>query len=69
MIDYLAFKQYLDDNGYKQKFVAQKANINEAAFSAIVNGKNKCSLENYISICRALNLPLGVFINDEDSAA
>lgn len=65
MFDYTAFKQYLEDNGYKQKFIAQRAGINEAAFSAIVTGKIKCSLENYVGICKALDLPFGSFINAE----
>lgn len=66
MFDYVAFKKYLDDNGYKQKYVAQKANINEANFSAIVTGKNKCSLENYVAICQALKVKFGAFINTDE---
>ncbi len=69
MFDYIAFKKYLDDNGYKQKFVAQKANINETNFSAIVTGKNKCSLENYVAICQALKLKFGTFINLPEQTA
>ena len=66
MFDYIAFKKYLDDNGYKQKYVAQKANINEANFSAIVTGKNKCSLENYVAICQVLQVKFGTFINADE---
>lgn len=69
MFDFVGFKKYLEENGYKQKFVAQKANINETAFSAIATGKIKCSLENYIAICQALSVPLGKFISNTNQAA
>ncbi|MBQ9498275.1 MAG: helix-turn-helix domain-containing protein [Selenomonadaceae bacterium] len=44
----------------------KKPTINEANFSAIVTGKNKCSLENYIAICQALKVKFGTFINADE---
>ena len=64
MFDYIAFKQYLDDNGIKQKFIAQQAQIADTVLSSILNGRYKCSLENYVNICRALALPFGSFIKE-----
>ncbi len=69
MFDFVALKKFIEDNGYKQKFVAQKADVSENAFSAILLGKMKCSLETYVSICRVLNVPLGTFINFPNIAA
>lgn len=68
MFNYVAFKQYLNENGIKQKFIAQKTDIREFTFSAIVTGKIKCSLENYVNICKALEVPLGTFIDDLDES-
>lgn len=65
MFDYINFKQYLEDNGYKQKFIAAKINLDETSLSDILRGKRKCSLENYVNICRVLNLPFGKFINQD----
>ena len=62
MFDYNALKNYLVENGLKQKIVAAKAHIDEVAFSDILNGKRKCPLENYVNICRVLGLPFDTFI-------
>lgn len=63
MFNYSAFKQYLDSNGLKHKFIAQQANLTEAAFSAILTGRSNCTLNNYVTICRILNLPFGSFLD------
>ena len=63
MFDNVEFKNYLDNHGYKQNFIARKLNVSEAIFSAIVNGKVKCSLELYVKICQLLKLPFGAFLN------
>lgn len=67
MFDYVAFKNYLEENGYKQKFIAQKINLTDAVFSAIVTGKTRCSLEAYVGICKTLMVPFGTFLNTDDS--
>lgn len=64
MFDYIAFKKYLEDNGLKQRFVAQQVKITDAVLSAILTGRTKCSLENYVTICQTLSLPFGSFIKD-----
>ena len=63
MFDFNKLKQYLDDNGIKQAFIAQKLNLTEATFSAIITGRTKCSLDNYVNICFVLGVPFGEFIN------
>lgn len=67
MFDYTGLKNYLEENGYKQKFIAAKLDITESALSAILNGKIKCSLETYVNFCRVLEIPFGKFIKDKKS--
>ena len=67
MFDFVAFKAYLDENGIKQNFVAQKAQIADATLSAIATGRAKCTLENYVNICKALAVPFGKFIDANNS--
>lgn len=67
MFDCAGFKNYLEENGYKQKFIAAKINVTEASLSAILTGRMKCSLETYVNICHALEIPFGKFIKDDGS--
>ena len=69
MFDYVALKKYIDDTGLKQKVFAQKAMMTQATMSAIINGRVKCSLDNYVNICKALAVPFGTFINEEPTPA
>ena len=69
MFDRVAFKKYIDDNGIKQAFIAQKLNLSEATFSAIVTGRVKFPLEAYVELCRLLRVPFRTFIADPDTAA
>lgn len=40
---YEKVRAYIEENGYKQVVVAQKAGISKATFSAILNGKRTLS--------------------------
>lgn len=65
MFDFVAFKKYIEENGIKQKFVAQQAQIADATLSAIATGRVKCSLESYVAICKALSVPFGMFLDTD----
>lgn len=69
MFDYDALRKYFDDNGLKQNFIAQKIGITESALSAILNGKRKCTLDEYIKLCQTLAVPFTAFVNIDDTAA
>lgn len=69
MFDYEALRKYLEDNGLKQKFISQKTGIAESTLSAILSGKRKCSLDEYITLCQSLSVPFSTFINSSESAA
>ena len=64
MFDRNAVKQMIENNGIKQKAVAEKADITERQFSLILSGKRKCDIDEYVRICMALNVPVTTFIID-----
>ena len=64
MFNFNKLKAYLETNGYKQKFIAQKAGLNEATMSGIITGRVKCSVDTYVNICRVLSVPFNKFIDD-----
>ena len=60
-------KQYLEDNGIKQGFVAAKVGIPHSQMSDILNNGRTINCVLYAKICRALNVSLETFIpEDED---
>ena len=67
MFDFAGFKKYLEDNGIKQTFVAEKIGVTASLFNMILSGRVKCSLEAYVDICRVLKLKFGTFLNMEHS--
>lgn len=62
MFDRNAVKRMIENNGIKQKAVAEKADITERQFSLILSGKRKCDIDEYVRICMALNVPVTTFI-------
>lgn len=63
----LKIKEYLEENGIKQSFVAEKVGIAPAQMSEICNKQNKninCVL--YYKICKVLNVPLEMFLEGEE---
>lgn len=63
MFQYWRLKQFIEERGLIQKFVAQKTGIEEVALSNILNGRQKCSLENYVKLCIFFNVPFDSFID------
>ena len=55
-------KEYISQKGLKLGAVANKAGIPLNTFSAIVNGKRKITVEEYVRICAALGVPFEQFI-------
>ena len=55
-------KEYLNDHGIKQAFVAQQAGLTDQIVSDICNRDRKVdALENY-KICKVLGLPADYFV-------
>lgn len=49
-------KKHLENNGIKLVFVAEKSNINPVLLSRSLDGKRKLRADEFVSICRVLNL-------------
>lgn len=64
----LKVKEYLDENGIKYSFLSEKVGIPMNVLSPLLNGKRKMSVEEYFTICEALNLPVDTFEPDENDS-
>lgn len=56
--------EYLRDNGIKQEYVAEKANLSSVAMSNLANGKRGLDVEEYVRICQALGVSTDLFMPD-----
>ena len=59
---YKKVRAYIEENGYKQLTVAQRANISKVTFNAMMNGKRTIYAEDLRAICLALNVSPELFI-------
>lgn len=64
---YEKVRDYLNENGYKQVTIAQKAGISKATFNAIMNGKRTLYADDLRAICIALNVSPELFINMKEN--
>ena len=46
--------QYLEEQGIKQSWLAQKTGLTDNMISGILNGKRKMSADEFVCICKAL---------------
>lgn len=56
-----AINQYLQINGIKQTFVAEKIGLKISMLNAILHNKRVMTANEYILICKALNVDLNLF--------
>lgn len=59
---YKKVRAYIEENGYKQLAIAQKAGISKVTFNAIMNGRRTMYADDLRAICLALNVSPEVFI-------
>lgn len=57
-----SIREYLEDKGLMFNAVARRADIRKDSFSNAMNGKRKISVDEYIRICAALDVPITAFI-------
>lgn len=57
-------KQYLEDNGIKQSFLAEKIGVTKQKMTYICSANN-VDCVTYYKICKALNVPLETFLTGE----
>lgn len=58
---YEKVRAYIEENGLKQKAVAEKAGISTVTFNAIMNGKRTLYADDLRAICLALNVSPEIF--------
>lgn len=59
---YEKVRAYIEQHGYKQVAIAQKAGISNTTFNAIMNGKRTMYADDLRAICIALNVSPEAFI-------
>ena len=59
---YEKVRSYIDKNGIKQLYVAQKAGIPRSTFNAMMNGKRIMYADDLKAVCLALNVSPEMFI-------
>lgn len=59
---YKKVREYIEENGYKQLAVAQKAGFSKVTFNAMMNGKRTMYADDLKAVCLALNVSLELFI-------
>ncbi len=62
-------KDYIDSQGLKLGAIAERIGIPMNTFSTMMNGKRKITAEEYFAICKALNVPLDMFVQKEEGLA
>ena len=62
MKSYERIKQYLEDNGIKQKYIAEKTGIQENKLSLTLNGQRIMTADEFIKIIYVLNLDANKFV-------
>ena len=62
ILDLMALKDFIDKSGLKQKVIAEKSGVSEVQLCLILQGKRKCEVGEYASICNALGVKVDKFI-------
>jgi transcriptional regulator with XRE-family HTH domain len=61
-------RKYIDSNGIRMNFVADKAGINQKRFYRILNGESSLTVDEYETICKeGLSLKPSYFFEDKFS--
>lgn len=66
ILDIVKLKEYIEENGIKQKYIAEKANMSEPKLSSILNGNRKCEVGEYASICNVLGVSFDAFVSEKE---
>ena len=62
VLDFMELKDFIDKSGLKQKAIAEKSGVPEVQLCLILQGKRKCEVGEYASICDALGVKVDRFI-------
>lgn len=56
-------KDYMDSKGIKYSYIAEKSGIKLNIFSAMLHNKRKITVEEYFTICAALQVDGNYFVH------
>ena len=59
-----AVRNYLQEHGIKQSFVAEKCGWSRQKTSCLINGKYKMTAEEYQVLCKVLDVPYELFLDE-----
>ena len=65
ILDIVKLKRYIEQSGIKQKIISEKTGIPEPTLSLILNGKRKCEVGEYASICNILGVEFQYFVTSQ----
>ncbi len=66
ILNIMELKRYIDTHGMKQKYISMKTGIPETKLSLILNGKRRCEVGEYASICKVLGVDIKRFITKDN---
>lgn len=61
-LDTEGMKKFIESSGLKQKTISEKAGLSETALSLILQGKRRCEIGEYATICWVLNVKTDKFL-------
>lgn len=59
-------KEYIQERGIMQRFLAEKAGIDDSKMSKILNGARDIGLIEYYKVCQALGVPMETFVKEQE---
>lgn len=59
-------RNYIDENGIKMTFLAEKAGLPYSVIVDICNKDRRVEASEYFKICKALKVPYETFIDEDD---
>lgn len=62
VLDSEEMKKYVESSGIKQKAISEKSGLSESALSLILQGKRRCEIGEYATICDVLGVNTNKFL-------
>lgn len=69
IVDVAQIKKVVADRGLKQRIVALQSGLTENALTLVLTSKRKLLADEYVNLCRTLDVPYGSFLVDERDTA
>lgn len=66
VLDSEEMKKYVESSGMKQKAISEKSGLSESALSLILQGKRRCEIGEYATICHVLGVNTDKFLRSKE---